>query len=123
VVVDDFDILCVTFLPAEAYPPLIVDANAVLSRPIPRQLLEAIPGWHPEVFKRFRGVEQHQLAERDAPHVRSELSDRFASKQPLRGAAPDALILAIEGQDAQEPDRFLLVVADFFTAPWSRIIR
>ena len=90
VVVDDLDILCVTFLPAKAHPPLIVDANTVLSCSIPGQLLEAIPGWHPEILDRFRGVEEHQLAQCNSPDIRRQLPDRFASEQPLRLAVPEA---------------------------------
>src|SRR5262245_10012229 len=57
VVVDDLDILCVTVLPAEAHPPLVVDANAVWTRAIPRQLLGAIAKWNPEIFERFSHLE------------------------------------------------------------------
>jgi hypothetical protein len=59
VVVDDLDILRITLLPSKAHPPLIVDPNAVLSRSIPRQLLEAIPWRHPKIRDRLRGVEEH----------------------------------------------------------------
>lgn len=43
-VLDDFKGLCRTVFPAEAHPPLLVDAIAVLSVAIPLQLFESIRG-------------------------------------------------------------------------------
>src|SRR4051794_32675197 len=42
--------------PFEAYPPLIVDANAVLSTPAAVQSFEPIAGRHPQIVKLFGRV-------------------------------------------------------------------
>jgi hypothetical protein len=46
VVVDDPDLVRMSVLPAKTHSVLLVDANAVLTRPIPVQPFEAIPGRH-----------------------------------------------------------------------------
>jgi hypothetical protein len=45
VVVRDFDVVDIAIFPAEAYPVLIVDANAVLTLPVARQALQPVPRW------------------------------------------------------------------------------
>jgi hypothetical protein len=39
------------FTPFEAYPPLIVDPDAVLALPIPAKGFETIARWNPEIFE------------------------------------------------------------------------
>jgi hypothetical protein len=44
VVVDDFDMCRSSFIPYEAYPPLIIDADAVLPMTVAEQRFEAVAG-------------------------------------------------------------------------------
>ena len=47
-IVGDLDIICAALLPAETYPPLIVDPNAVLCGAITLELFEMI-SWQSQV--------------------------------------------------------------------------
>ena len=83
VIVDNLDIVGVASDPPEAHPPLIVDPDAVLPRSIPTQLLQPIPGRHPEVLEAGRGIQLPQFAQRHPLQVRRQLADRLAVEQPL----------------------------------------
>ena len=65
-IVDYLDIVCMSVRPAEADPPLIVDAYAVLSFPIAFQRLQPVPGRNPEMIERTRLVQIEKLAARRA---------------------------------------------------------
>jgi hypothetical protein len=69
VVVHDLDVVGVVVNPAKADAPLVIDADAVLSRAVSGQFLEAIGGRCPEVDKTRIGIERHELAQRDALQV------------------------------------------------------
>jgi hypothetical protein len=60
-VVDDFDIGCVPFLPSETDAPLIVDSNAPRPASIPSELLEPIRWRNPQIRESGRGIEHAQL--------------------------------------------------------------
>ena len=49
-VVRDFDIVCITVLPAETYPILLIYPNAQLSLSIPFQSFEPIAWRNPQVL-------------------------------------------------------------------------
>jgi hypothetical protein len=44
VVIDDFDIICIVTVPAEAHAVLIVNANAMLARTLPFQGFQMVAG-------------------------------------------------------------------------------
>ena len=50
-IVHDFDIFRASSRPAEAYPKLVVHANAVLPGPISPELFKTVAGRNAEVFK------------------------------------------------------------------------
>jgi hypothetical protein len=67
VIVDDFHVVGVSTGPAETDAPLIIDANAVLTRTISRQLLQTVRRWNAKVEKvglrrRARGVSEERIA-------------------------------------------------------------
>src|SRR5205823_2318311 len=64
VVVDDFDILWSSGGPYEADPPLVVNANAVLARPVGLERFQPVAGWHPQIIQVPRSIKQTQLAKR-----------------------------------------------------------
>lgn len=74
VVVHDFDFRCAGLGPAEANPPLIIDANAVLAGSISTKRLETIARWNPKVLKKTGNLQLPQLAPsygldvHEAPH-------------------------------------------------------
>src|SRR5580700_4517479 len=51
VVVHDLDVPCGAVAPFEAYPPLIVDADAMFSASIAMQGLEAVAGRNPQIVE------------------------------------------------------------------------
>ena len=58
VVVDDGDVVCVTFVPRETEAPLVVDADTELPLSVAMELFEAIAGRNPEIVD-IRGVIEH----------------------------------------------------------------
>jgi hypothetical protein len=83
VVVGDLDVCRTGGGPGEADAPLVVDADAVLSLPIPAQLLEAIARWNPKVVDDLGGVEDQELAVCNSLKVGAELADVRASPDEL----------------------------------------
>ena len=78
-IVNDLDLVRVTISPPKADPPLIVDANTVLTGAIAFQRLETVPRRHSEIVQRLGRVNGDQSAQ----HRPQELS----------GIAPNALAL------------------------------
>lgn len=68
--------------PRKANPPLVIDANAVLTLSICLQSLQPIAGNLCKVFQRACGVEHGQLAKRD-PLKSLELPDPLAAEESL----------------------------------------
>jgi hypothetical protein len=69
--------------PAEADPPLIVDAYAVLSFPIAFQRFQPVPGRNPEMIERTNLIQIEKLAARRAldgtePGYQPVLEQRFS---------------------------------------------
>jgi hypothetical protein len=61
VVVNDFYVACISVVPHEADPPLIVDSNAVLAAPVAFQLLQTIRRWKSQVINDRGCVKHSQL--------------------------------------------------------------
>ena len=61
-IVGYLDIMRIALTPAKTDAPLILDANAVLARSIPRQLLQSIAGWGPEIVEGVINVKRYHLA-------------------------------------------------------------
>ena len=62
VVVDNFDVIDTIFLPNEAHPPLVIDADAVLSFAVAGQGLQAVTWRSAKRFDRCRTVELLKLS-------------------------------------------------------------
>ena len=82
-VIDDLDVEGVAVLPAKADAPLIVDANTVLARAIPFELLEPVAGWDTKVNELLGGVHEAELAEHEALELGREPAHGLAAKQAL----------------------------------------
>jgi hypothetical protein len=61
VAIHDLDAPCRAFSPLKAYPPLIVDADAVLPATIPVQSFETIARRRTQVIELFRRVDGEKL--------------------------------------------------------------
>jgi hypothetical protein len=91
VIVNDLDVVRIPVLPAEADPPLIIDADAVLTSPIPFELLEAVPGRHPKIGELFGRVDRDQLPEHRALERRRVAADGLTAEQARRVSVAKAV--------------------------------
>jgi hypothetical protein len=65
-VIDDLDVLCTGLDPAEADPPLVVDADTVLPPTVALQWLEPVARREAQVLKALRLAEDQQLTPRSS---------------------------------------------------------
>lgn len=89
-VVDDFYVFGAIVRPSEANPPLLVDADAVLSLPIALERFECVTGRNLQVIKNNRPIQLGKLLERRALDVHPSLHP-LAFEQRLGVAALEAL--------------------------------
>src|SRR5438128_200207 len=92
VIVDDLDTPCLTITPSEAYPPLIVDADAELPAPIAVQGFEAVTRRNPEIVQPPCRVDRLELGPGAPLHLVGKIPDHKASEErgcALVGEAPD----------------------------------
>src|SRR5689334_24733432 len=66
VVIHDFDVFRTGRRPTKTQTPLVVDADAVLTRTVALQRLEAIAWRNPQVVQSCRDFELHELATSDS---------------------------------------------------------
>ena len=91
VVIDDFHVVGVGFLPPEANPPLIVDSNAVLPCAIAPQGLQAIARWHSQISQPIGDLELAELPPCHFGDVHEAFDPLSTSERRRLGAleAPD----------------------------------
>ncbi len=63
-IVDDFNVARTAVLPIETDSPLIVNSDAVLTRPITRQFFESVTWRGQQIAQVFRIIQIKQLASR-----------------------------------------------------------
>ena len=68
-VIHNLDVLSIACFPVKANAPLIVNANTVLSRTIPRQLLQPVGGRRSQILQSHRAIEHAEFAERHLLNV------------------------------------------------------
>jgi len=90
VVVAELDIMGVCVLPAEADPPLVVHANAVLSFAVAGKCLEAIARRDTQFVETNRGVYEKELAMRPPLNVRRKPPRALPSEDLLGLRIPEA---------------------------------
>src|SRR5947209_13868732 len=78
VVIDNLDLPCRAFSPLKAYPPLIVDANAILPAAISVQSFEMIAKRDTQVVELFRRVNDEKLCSRPALNLVRQSPDQVA---------------------------------------------
>ena len=82
-VVNDLHFEGIAAFPAKTDPPLIVDPDTVLTLPIPRQLLNAIARWHPQIGQRISSVENEEFLQCGPVNILRELFRAFATENLL----------------------------------------
>jgi hypothetical protein len=63
VIVNDLDVMCVTLLPSEDDPPLVIDPDAVFATTLSFERLKSVPGRRSEVTQFVGRVEKIELPE------------------------------------------------------------
>jgi len=74
VVIYNFYIFCTLTYPVKAYPPLIVDANAVLTGTITPECFEMIAWRHLQVIESNRDIELAKFASRNLANIRESFN-------------------------------------------------
>jgi len=83
VVIHNFNVMRVPVAPHKTHPPLVVDANAVLSKPVTGQCFQPVARRHPQKIQRSGSVDLLQLAHGNAFEL-DEPRHTLACKQALR---------------------------------------
>src|SRR5262245_2405237 len=83
VVVDDLDFVGIALSPDEADPPLVVDADRMLTAPIALQGLQPVARRHAKIIETDRVVEKTQFAQSNGLNVAREAA--AAEACPDRG--------------------------------------
>jgi hypothetical protein len=78
VVVNDFDIISISFSPPETDAPLVIDADAVLTVSIPRQLFKSVRWWAPQIFDTMSIVQHTQFPQCGQLDIARKLSRKLA---------------------------------------------
>lgn len=68
-IINDLNLECVPVAPNETDAILIVDANTVLSLPIPLQSLKMISGENREITQHMGGMQLHELSLRNSGNL------------------------------------------------------
>ena len=68
-VINDFDLVRIPVFPDETDAPLVVNANTMLSGPLPFQAFKPVARRHPQILKTFRTVKTKQFAQRGSLNV------------------------------------------------------
>jgi hypothetical protein len=91
VVIDNGDVVCVAVAPRETDPPLVVDADSVLSDSIAAELLQAVARWNAKVVECFGRVDDDKLAEHDPAQLGWVAPNGFAVEEAFGVAIAEAL--------------------------------
>lgn len=83
-VVDNLDILCIAVLPPKTNAPLIIDANAPLTRPIAGKLFKTVTGRNSQKVQRCSTMYLLQLSLSDTLHILRQLFGKLSLKKLLR---------------------------------------
>jgi hypothetical protein len=90
-VVDDLDVEGISGTPAEADPPLLIHADAVLPLTITFELLQPVSGRNAQITQDRRSVEHPEFPKRNTLDPRPEPPHGFAPKQALGVPVLEAL--------------------------------
>lgn len=63
-IINNFDIICITGLPPETYPPLIIDADAVPTHPVPFKRLQLVSRRLRQILKMPGAIQKEELPAR-----------------------------------------------------------
>ncbi len=82
-VVGDLYIKCIAGPPREAHAVLIVDPDAMLTRPISPERLKMVPGWNFQVSQRYGCIQDRQILEGPEVKIRRQATALAGLPQPF----------------------------------------
>jgi hypothetical protein len=95
-IVGDFDVPRCAIVPHKAEPPLIVDADTVLTLTISAQDFQAVARRHAQIVELTRGIQQQKLRAKAALNLRRKPAHRMACKDRSRALVREAFDHAIK---------------------------
>jgi len=81
----------ITVVPAETHTPLLVDANAVLTRSLAFQLFQPIARRDSQIVEPVCSVDSNEFSQHDTPETGWKRPNWIPSRQLLRAAVGKAL--------------------------------
>lgn len=90
-VIDNLNVGGISRAPAEADPPLLVDADAVLPLSVTPELLESVAGGEPQIVEDHGSIKHPEFPKGDPLHIRPKLLDGFTPEQALSVAVSETL--------------------------------
>lgn len=82
-VINDLDVIRITAFPYEAYPPLLIDPDAVLPFSVMMQSLKVVRRRNTQSLKNARGVKHLELDHRRSLNCLRQLSGKAPVEQLL----------------------------------------
>ena len=98
-VIDNLDLVGVSVLPNETYPPLVVDPDRVLAGSGPLQLLQPVAGDSPQLAEGDGGVNRRQFPQRAALQITRKPPAEPPAEESLRIPGGEALDRGTECND------------------------
>jgi len=83
-VVSDLDLEGIAVAPYEAYAPLVIDADAVLTYPATSELLQTVAGWLRQVGERAGSVDNEKLPHGGTKERWRKMARPLATEERLR---------------------------------------
>ena len=83
-IIDDLDIAEIVAIHSETYAVLVIDPDAVLSRPVTGEPFQAVPGRNAQILQTSCIVDHDQLAKRRSLHGLGELGGKDLAVYLLR---------------------------------------
>ena len=90
-IVGDFQLHRALFCPAKAHTALVVDADAVLARPVTAQGFQPVGRRQPQVIQRRRGKQTLQPHSRPPLDVWRQAADRLPVEEPFSVIVPETI--------------------------------
>jgi hypothetical protein len=91
VVIHDFDVPCLTFTPPETNPPLIINADAMLTASVTLQGFEAVAWRDLKVIDLLCRIDGKKFGSRTARYLVGNAPNRVASEESDRTFVREAL--------------------------------
>jgi hypothetical protein len=91
-VIDNFNVPRLTLVPSKAYPPLVIDADAMLSRAVAVKSFQAIARQRSQIVQPVGRIDGQKLCTGSALNLVRQIANRVASDdcgRSLFGEAPD----------------------------------